>query len=162
MTTQNIDALIITRIFDAPREMVWKAWTEPETFMKWWGQKDYTSTVCNLDLRVNGSYHSNMVSSDGKVFWSKGTYLELIPNEHILCTDSFSDEEGNIISASEYGMTGEWPDVLKVSIDFEDAESGKTKMTLNHIGMPEGQMKEMCGAGWQESFDKLDDLLKGM
>ena len=163
MTAQNIDALTITRIFDAPREIVWKAWTDAETFKKWWGPKDYTSTVCNIDLRVNGYYHSNIVAPDGQVLiWSRGTYLELIPNEHIVCTDSFSDEEGNIVPASDYGMSGEWSQELKIILDFEDVESGKTKMTLNHIGLPEGEMKEMCKDGWQQSFDKLDNLLKGM
>jgi uncharacterized protein YndB with AHSA1/START domain len=159
---RNNDAtreLVITRVFDAPRELVWKAWTDPEHVARWWGPKNYTSPVCKIDFRVGGKYLFCMRSPEGKDFWSTGTYKEIIPPEKIVVTDSFADSEGNVVSATEYGMP-EMPLELQVTVTFEDLGDGKTKMTLRHVGFPEGEMSEMAGAGWNESFDKLAESLK--
>ncbi|NJD22337.1 MAG: SRPBCC domain-containing protein [Melioribacter sp.] len=160
-TTKFTDKeLIITRIFNAPRKLVWKAWTEPEHLMRWWGPKNFTCPVCKIDFRIGGKYHSCMKSAEGQEYWSTGTYKEIIPLERIVCTDSFADEKGNAVPASYYGMPGDdWPMELTVTITFEDL-GNKTKMTLTHVGIPAGQMKEMTGASWNESFDKLADSLK--
>lgn len=159
---RNNDAtreLVITRVFDAPRELVWKAWTDPEHVVRWWGPKNYTSPVCKIDFRVGGKYLFCMRSPEGKDFWSTGTYKEIIPPEKIVVTDSFADSEGNVVPATEYGMP-EMPLELQVTVTFEDLSDGKTKMTLRHVGFPEGEMSEMAGAGWNESFDKLAESLK--
>jgi uncharacterized protein YndB with AHSA1/START domain len=152
--------LVITRIFDAPRKLVWKAWTSPEHLMRWWGPKDFTSPVCKMDFRIGGKYLYCMRSGEGQDFWSTGTYKEIIPLERIVCTDSFADEKGNIVPASHYELPGDdWPLELTVTIQFE-ALGDRTKMTLTHVGIPVGQMKEMTGVGWNESFDKLAEILK--
>jgi len=159
MTTTD-NKLIITRSFDAPLRSVWKAWTDPEHLMRWWGPKDFTSPFCKLDLHVGGKYLYCMRSKEGQEFWSTGTYKEIIPFERLVCTDSFADEKGNAVPASYYDMPGDdWPMELTVTIVFEYL-SGKTKMTLTHVGIPAGQMKEMCSTGWNQSFDKLTDSLK--
>jgi uncharacterized protein YndB with AHSA1/START domain len=159
--------LIITRIFDAPRSLVWKAWTEAEHLMRWWGPKKFTAPLCKIDFREGGVYLSCMRSPEGQDFWSTGTYKEIVPFERIVCTDSFADEKGNVVPASHYGMPGDdWPLELMVTIVFEDLDglpvgkAGKTKMTLTHVGFPAGQMSELCEAGWNESFDKLAESLR--
>ena len=152
--------LVITRIFDAPRELVWKAWTEPERLMRWWGPKGFTSPVCKMDLRVGGKYLYCMRSPEGQDFWSTGVYQEIIPPEKLVVTDSFADEHGNVVPATHYGMSPDFPLELQVTVTFEEHEGNKTKMTLRHVGMPAGQMSEMAQAGWSESFDKLAESLK--
>lgn len=77
-----------------------------------------------------------------------------MPLERIVCTDSFADEKGNPVPASHYGMGGDWPAELLVTVTFEQ-DDGKTKFTLRHVGIPAGEMRELCSAGWNESFDKL-------
>jgi uncharacterized protein YndB with AHSA1/START domain len=151
--------LVITRIFDAPREIVWKAWTEPEQLLRWWGPKGFTAPICKIDFRVGGAYLFCMRSPEGQEFWSTGVYREIIPLERFVCTDSFADAEGNVIPASQYGMPGDWPLELLVTVTFEEVD-GKTKLTLRHAGIPEGQMTDMTSAGWNESFDKLTESLK--
>ncbi len=151
--------VLITRIFDAPRKLVWQAWTEPEHVMRWWGPKDFTSPVCKIDLRIGGQYHFCMRDQNGQDYWSKGVYLEIIPMTKIMATDSFSDAEGNTIPASQYGLPEDWPNELLVTMTFEDLD-GKTKLTIRHQGIPDGQMKEMTSAGWNESLDKLADMLR--
>ena len=155
-TTKNI---IITRIFNAPVTVVWKAWTDPKHIMQWWGPKNFTSPTCKIDFRVGGKYLYCMRSPEGQDFWSTGTYREIIPLKKIVCTDSFSDEKGNIVPASQYGMGDDFPLELQVTLLFEE-QDGKTKFTLEHAGMPAGEMSEMTSAGWNESFDKLDSILK--
>ncbi len=93
-------ALVITRVFDAPRELVWKEWTERERFMLWWGPKGFTTPFCKIDLRVGGVYFNCMRSPEGKDYWSGGIYREIVPLERIVCTDSFADEEGNAVPAT--------------------------------------------------------------
>lgn len=150
--------LIIVREFDAPVEKVWRAWTEPEHTMKWWGPQDFTSPECKIDFRVGGKYIFCMKAPDGKLFWSTGKYLEIVPLQKIVCTDSFSDKDGNVVPASEYGMTGEFPLEMQVTVTFE-AIGSKTKMTLIHVGIPGANMKDMTSAGWNQSFDKLEKSL---
>ena len=153
--------LIITRIFDAPRELVWKAWTDPERVKRWWGPKNFTAPVSKIDLRVGGTYLNCMRSPEGKDYWSTGVYREIVEPSLLVCTDSFADEKGNVIPASHYGMEGDWPLELRISITFEET-GGKTTMTLRHEGIPAGQMSELTEAGWNESFDKLaEELAKG-
>jgi uncharacterized protein YndB with AHSA1/START domain len=147
--------LIIERIFDAPRELVWKAWTEPERMMRWWGPKDYTSPVCKIDFRVGGSFLNCMRSSDGQDIWATGVYREIVEPERIVCTDSFADENGNVVPATHYGMPESIALEMLISVTFEDVD-GKTKMTLRHDGLPVGEMIDGAGQGWNESFDKLD------
>lgn len=151
--------LVITRIFNAPREIVFKAWTEPEHCLRWWGPKTYTCPACTMDLRVGGKYVCCMRSPEGQDIWSTGIYKEIVVPERLVMTDSFADEHGNVVPGSHYGMTGDFPLELLVTVTFEDL-GGKTKMILTHSGLPQGKMMEMTGSGWSEMFDKLDEALR--
>ena len=151
---ENKNELTITRVFDAPREKVWKAWTAPEEVKKWWGPKNFTAPVSKIDLRVGGKYLSCMRGPDGKDYWSTGVYRELVPMERIVVTDSFADEKGNVVPASHYGMTGDFPLELLVTVTFEELDN-RTKIILRHEGIPSGVMRELTETGWSESFDKL-------
>lgn len=151
--------LIIDRIFEAPRELVFRAWTDPELFMRWWGPKDFTSPFCKMDFRVGGRYHFSLRSPDGKDYWSTGEYREIVPPSRLVFTDSFADDKGNAVPASYYGMEVDWPEELVVTLIFEEVDSRRTRMILTHTGMPPGEVVEMTGASWNESFDKLQKLL---
>lgn len=152
-------ALEITRFFDAPRELVWQAWTDPQHLMRWWGPEHFTSPRCTLDLRVGGKFLFCMQAPDGQKFWSTGVYQEVIAPERIVYTDSFADEQGNAVPASYYGMGEDIPFTMQVTVTFEDI-AGETKMTLRHEGIPAGEMSEMTAQGWNGSFDKLAESLK--
>lgn len=154
---QNKKELLVTRAFDTSREHVWNAWTDSESFMKWWGPKHFTCPFCSIDFKVGGKYLNCMLSRDGKDFWSTGIYKEIVPMKRIVYTDSFSDEKGNVVPATHYGMEG-FPLELEVTVTFEEFEGG-TKMSLSHIGIPAGKMAEMTKKGWNESFDKLEKML---
>lgn len=158
MANSPKDNLVITRVFDAPVELIWKAWSESEQLMRWTGPYNYTIPFYNTDFRVDGKFHLCMRSPEGQNIYGAGTYKEIIPLEKIVYTDSFADENGAIISASAYGMNN-FPLEMKVTVIFEE-ENGKTKMTLEHAGIPQGEDREQAKIGWNESFDKLEDSLK--
>lgn len=158
MNTTVENEVIITRIFDAPRELVWKAWTEPEHFKRWWGPKTFTCPACKMDFRIGGRYHYCMRSADGKDYWTTGIFREIVPLQKIVYTDSFADEKGNEVLPSHYGMQGEWSKELIVTVTFEE-HKGKTKMILRHTGIPSGPLSDGAKNGWNESFDKLAESL---
>lgn len=157
-TKQKVNELTITRIFDAPRELVWKMWSDPELLKRWTGPKDYTTPVYKIDFWVGGKSLSCMRPKEGKDIYSTGTYLKIDPFNEIVCTDSFADENGSIVPASYYGFEGYFPVEMKVTIKFEDA-GNKTKMTLIHSGLPEGEQIEGAEIGWNESFEKFENVL---
>ncbi len=162
MTTITKKDVIIARFFDAPRELVWKAWTDPKKFALWWGPKAFTTPQVYIDFRTGGRYLYCMrgpgLDRVTRDFWNTGIYKEILPMERIVTSDSFSDEKGNVVPASYYGLPGDWPLELTVEIAFE-ARGSKTLVTLRHTGIPD-EMIEPCEEGWNESFDKLAESLK--
>jgi uncharacterized protein YndB with AHSA1/START domain len=146
------------RTFNLPLNTVWKAWTEPESFKKWWGPEGYSCPFCNIDFRVGGKYLNSMEGPDGKETWSTGTYQEIKPLEKIVYTDSFADSKGKIVPAAYYKMPGEWQLEMIVTVTFEEVD-GKTNMALRHAGLP-FDMADDCIKGWQSCFDKLENNVK--
>ncbi|TAL29651.1 MAG: SRPBCC domain-containing protein [Spirochaetes bacterium] len=151
--------LVIERIFDAPRERVWKAWTDAESAKRWWGPKDFTAPFSRIDFRVGGTYLLCMRAPDGKDYWSTGVYKEIEPMERIVATDSFADEKGNVVSAAHYGMSPDFPLELEVTVTFED-RGDKTAFTLHHAGLPPEENLDDMRTGWNQSLDKFADILK--
>lgn len=151
--------LVVTRTFDAPREMVWKAWTDPEQVKQWWGPKDFTAPFARIDLRKGGTYLFSMRSPDGNDYWSTGVFREVVPPERLVSTDSFSDEKGNVVSPEDYGMSPDFPSEMQVTTTFEE-QNGKTTLTLRYDTHPSGEDRENMMAGWNESLDKLADFLR--
>ncbi len=157
-TKQGTD-IVINRVFDAPREHVWRAWTEPEYLKKWWGPNGYTTPMAEIDFRVGGKYVGCMRSPEGKDTYTTGTYREIVKNERITVTDSFADEKGNPVSAKHYGFEGDFPMETRITVTFHE-QNGKTRMTLTHVGIPAGKINDECKDGWNQMFDKLADCLE--
>lgn len=160
-TVQTKDnEIIFTRELDAPRELVWRAWTDPDWYKRWWGPEHFTCPVATLDVRPGGRWHSAMQDPDGNRYWSTGAYREVVPFERLVMTDSFSDEEGNIISAAQYGMGDDIPLEMLTTVLLEDIGGNRTRMTTISYAMPEGPIREGAIAGWTTSLDKLENVLE--
>lgn len=154
----------IVRTFDAPVEKVWRVWTEPEHIKKWWGPKDFTAPVAKIDFRVGGKFTYCMRGPEGTEFakdmYSGGEFKEIVPLKKIVMTDYFADEDGNWVSAKDFGMPGEgWPDKMLVTVTFEELPGNKTKMTLHHEGHP-ASMEGDANTGWNQSLDKFAAALQ--
>jgi len=150
--------LVIHRVFEIPAKKLWQALTSPEEFKKWWGPKGFECPYSNMESRVGGKYLSCMRGPDGKEYWSTGVVQEFVPEKKLVITDHFSDKNGNIKSASEYGLPGDWPTELQITFELEEVD-GATKLMLTHEGIPD-EMYEECKKGWNESFDKLEENIK--
>jgi uncharacterized protein YndB with AHSA1/START domain len=85
-------------------------------------------------------------------------YREIVEPERIVCTDSFADAQGNVVPASHYGMTGDVPIEMLITVTFEGRD-GKTRMTLRHAGLPAGEHRDGANQGWNQSFDKLAEYV---
>ncbi len=91
---------VITRTFNAPRILVWKAWTEPERLTKWWGPKGMPISVHKFDLRPSGVFHYSMRAPDASDWWGKFVYRKIMAPEKIVFINSFSNEKGKFHQAS--------------------------------------------------------------
>lgn len=161
--------ITIERVFDAPRKMVWRAWTEPELAKRWWGPKGFTAPSIKIDLRVGGKYifcmHGPAGSEFDKDFYSAGVYKEIVPMKKLVVSDYFSDAEGNNIDPTVYGMNADMPEEMDVVVTFEEAKGGKTKLTIEYP-RPESEekfqamLKSGMEEGWNSSLDKLAQSLK--
>jgi uncharacterized protein YndB with AHSA1/START domain len=150
--------LVSCRTLDAPRDRVWKAWTDPVEMQKWWGPVNFICPAARIDLRVGGSYLLGMRSPEGQEFWSTGTYQEIAAEEKLVYTDNFSDAEGNVVPASSLGLPGQWPELRLVTATFADLGEGKTLLTVHQESLP-AEWNDMTVSGWSTSFDKLSLFL---
>ena len=149
-----------TRIFDAPRALVWKAWTTPEYVMKWWGPKGFTSPVCRIDLRVGGRCTFSMQTPDGHVGYNGSEFLEIVPLEKIVWLWYFADADGNRVNPAQYGFPDDDREGNLDTILFEDVGTGRTRLTyVRNDPTATAEENEGAAAGYGEIFDKLADVV---
>jgi NADPH:quinone reductase len=152
------EVLVVTHVYDAPRNLVFQAWTEPERVKQWWGPKEFTAPFCKIDFRVGGSYLFCMRSPDGKDYWSQGVYRAIKKPERIVSTDTFADSEGHPVPPERYGMSPDWPEEAIIDVAFTE-HAGKTRVTVRHSPLPQGRDRDMCRQGWDETLVRLGDYL---
>ncbi|MCX9083243.1 MAG: SRPBCC domain-containing protein [Candidatus Methanoperedens sp.] len=122
--------LVVTRIIDAPVELVWKAWTEPKRVMRWWGPKDYTSPSCKIDLREGGKYLFCMRApkdQGGQEMYSAGVYKKILPLELLEFTQSMADKDGKSIDPAQMGR-----------IEVKFADKNKFGVLDHDVTLPSG------------------------
>ncbi|WP_224095703.1 SRPBCC family protein [Nostoc sp. MS1] len=146
---------MITRVFNAPRELVWKVWTDPKHVEQWWGPKGFTTRVIEMDLRPGGQWHFVMIGADGTQYPCKGIFQEVVPQERIVATDEFDEGFEKVINV-------DLPQTMVTTTIFSE-EQGKTKLTMVivHQSADDRRKHEQMGviAGWNSSFDCLEEFL---
>ena len=150
---------MIERSFDAPLDLIWQMWTDPEHFKAWYGPDGATIPVAKMDVRVGGTrlVCMEMQTPGGPMqMWFTGEYREVVENERLVYTESMSDENGNVLSPSDMGMPDGHPTTTEVTVELEDL-GGRTKMVMTHAGIPAGSPG---AAGWAMAFDKLADRIE--
>ena len=154
-TLNETERMVVTRVFDAPRELVWKAWTDPKYVMQWWGPKGFTAPVCKMDFRVGGKFLCCMRAPDGQEGWNGGEYHEIVLHEKIVFSMYFADSKGNKVDPAEYGSEHEAIEDARDMVLFEDMGNGRTKLTF--LGNEPMESAKDSGQleGWNEIFEKL-------
>jgi uncharacterized protein YndB with AHSA1/START domain len=148
------DAVVIERSFDAPVELIWQMWTDPEHFAAWYGPEGANIPVARMDVRVGGTrlVCMEMHTPGGPMqMWFTGEYREVVENERLVYTESMSDESGNVLTPADMGMPAGHPTTTEVRVELEDV-GGRTKMVMTHAGIPAGSPG---AAGWATALDKL-------
>jgi uncharacterized protein YndB with AHSA1/START domain len=152
MVLSSDRGLTITRVFDAPRALVFKAWTEPEHLVHWWGQpKGATMPFCTVDLRPGGVFHYCVQSPDGGTIWGRSVYREIVEPERVVFDMWFSDEDGNIVEPPP-GLPGH----SLITATFAEHD-GRTTVTIVHAGIEHASAANQTNyqLGWGESHDRL-------
>jgi uncharacterized protein YndB with AHSA1/START domain len=153
MSTESKDELLITRTFNAPRALVWQAWTDPRHIMQWWGPAGFNNETCATDLRVGGRFRLEMRAPDGNVYSCIGTFREIVEHERIVYDGEAADE---------HPCGAGIPPRAVVTVSFT-AQDGKTHLTL-HICFASAERKSAVAearfvVSWEEAMQRLDDLL---
>ena len=160
--TVRKEDLVVTRIIDAPIEVVWTAWTDPDHVRRWWGPKYYTSPSCKIDLREGGKYVFCMRAPEdqgGQDSYTAGTYTKIVPMQRLEFTQGLADKDGNPIDPAQLGMPPDFPSVIRTTVAFK-AKGNMTELTITEFDWPVSQMYVYSYAGMQQSMDKLAESLK--
>jgi uncharacterized protein YndB with AHSA1/START domain len=152
--TNNLRQLTINRLFNAPRDSLWQAWTDSSLIQRWWGPKDFTAPVVNTNMVEGGDYLYCMRAPDSKDYWSKGRYLTIDQPNRTIVTDSFADAQGNIVPASYYHLSAAFPLESIVVIEMQKIQNQLSKLTIRYAGIPSEDF-ENAKAGWLQSLEKL-------
>jgi len=155
--------IVVKRILAAPVELVWKAWTDPEYVMRWWGPKHYPSPSCRIDLREGGSFLFAMQAppeQGGVVHYSAGSYKKIIPYKLLEFTQGLSDAEGNPVDPASVGMPPDFPAQIHTVIEFKAIRPDMTELIITERDWIMGQMAVYSFAGMHQSIDKLEDSVK--
>jgi len=148
------DAVVIERTLDAPVELIWQMWSDPEHFAAWYGPDGATIPVARMDVRVGGTRLVSMqvqTPRGAMTMWFTGEYLEVVPGKRLVYTESMADENGNVLSPAEVGMPAGHPTTTEIRVEFDDL-GGRTRMVMTHVGIPDGSPG---AAGWTMALDKL-------
>ena len=113
---------MISRVFDAPRELLWECFTDPERMKQWFGPRGSTVVASKMDLRLGGTYHGGMSMPNGQVMWGKFVYREITAPERLVLVNSFSDEAGGM---TRHPMSPTWPLELLTTFTFEEDLSAR-------------------------------------
>lgn len=147
--------VVVTRTFDAPRERVWRAWSEAEEVMTWWGPQGFTSPSCRMDFREGGTTLVCMRSDQGWELYNTWTYRSIEPLERIEFDQGFADAEGNALVPAELGLPPGIPDVVHHVVSLSAIDDYTTELTVHEHGYPDIQTMELSKAGMEQCLDKM-------
>ena len=139
--------VVLTRVFDAPRALVFSTWTDPRHLAQWWGPRDFTNPVCELEVRVGGKILIHMRAPDGTVYPMTGTFREVVTPERLVFTAVAEDQDGHALLE---GL---------VTVTFEE-QGGKTRLTVREkavaLAPVASPMIARMETGWAQSLDRLE------
>jgi uncharacterized protein YndB with AHSA1/START domain len=172
VTAKKTEPFIVSRVFDAPRDKVWKAWTEVERLKQWWGPAGFKVHTCKLDLRPGGSMHYGMTAPDGSDVWGKFAYREVEAPKRLVFINSFSDPKGGV---TRHPMAPTWPLEMLSTVTFEEignnpkGQGAKTKVTVQWIPADSSteierktfdEGRASMKQGWGGTMEQFADYLK--
>ena len=141
----------------AKKRFVWKAWTEPEYVMRWWGPNFFTCPSCAMDFREGGQALVCMRAPQdfgGQDYYNTWTYEKIVPLQRIEYIQRLSDKDRHEVDPVALGLRADFPEAVRTVIHFT-ARGGKTELAMTEYGFPDSQMFEMAEAGLNQCLDKM-------
>ncbi|HEV8108793.1 MAG TPA: SRPBCC domain-containing protein [Burkholderiales bacterium] len=151
---------VISRVFDAPRERVWKAWTDAAELKQWWGPRGFKVKSCKVDLRPGGMFLYGMTAPDGTDTWGKFVYREIVAPTKLVCIVSFSDAQGGV---TRHPWSPGWPLYWHSTVEFEEQGTARTKVTVTWLPQEASDAergtfeegRDSMNQGWGGTLDQL-------
>ncbi len=151
---------VISRVFDAPRALIWQCFTDPDRMKHWWGPAGSTIVASKMDLRVGGTYLGAMRDPAGRVMWGKFVYREIVAPQRLVWVHSFSDEAGGV---TRHPLSPTWPLEMLTTVTFDEPRQGQTGVTIrwSPINATQDELKTFDAArdgmrqGWGGTFERL-------
>ncbi len=144
--------LVITRVLDAPRVLVFKVWTQPEHLVRWWGPSGFTLPDCKVELQEGGAFRCHMRSPEGTNHHMHGVYREIVAPERLSFTWAWIDEAGQRGHET----------LVTVLLEEAGAQGEKTRLTLHHAVFESESARDAHNGGWTECFERLAAYVAGL
>ncbi len=145
--TSSAWELLISRVLDAPRALVFKAWTEPARLVRWWGPQGFKTPSCKMDVRPGGAFRICMRSPEGTDHWVQGVFREVVEPESLAFTWAWEDAEGKPGHETV------------VRVNFNE-QAGKTRLIVHQGAFESESARAAHESGWSGSLDRLDEYLR--
>jgi uncharacterized protein (TIGR02246 family) len=147
--------LAVTRVVDAPVEQVWKAWSDPEHVLRWWGPAGFTSPLAKMDFREGGTSLVCMRSPEGQDLYNTWTYRKIVPMQLIEFLLNFADKDGNRIDPATVGLPPDLPQDVRNVVTLKALSDNETEMTVTEYGYTSAQLFDLSKAGLEQCLDKM-------
>lgn len=155
--TQSVEKqdIVVTRVIDAPVELVWKAWVDPELVKQWWGPDGFTAPFARIDFREGGTSLVCMNSPEYGDQYSTWQYRKIVPMQQIEYIHNLADKDGNKIDPTSIGMPADFPQDLRNHVTFKDLGNGKTEIVATEYDWAVGRMMELSKLGLEQCLGKM-------
>jgi uncharacterized protein YndB with AHSA1/START domain len=147
--------VVVTRTFDAPMERVWRAWSDPDEVMRWWGPQGFTSPTCRMDFREGGTTLVCMRAGDGPELYNTWTYRSIEPMTRIEFVQGFARQDGAPVTPIELGLPPAIPDEVPHVVSLRAIDDATTELTVHEFGYPNEQIVEISKTGMEQCLDKM-------
>ena len=152
--------IVVTCVFDAPVERVWKAWTDPEQVMRWWGPVGFTSPIARMDFHEGGTSLVCMRSPEGQDFYNTWEYLKIVPFERFEFIQNFVDKDGRKADPVSHGLPHDFPQDVRTVVTFKALSDNKTEMIVTEYGYTSDKMFDLSKTGLEQCLGKVKESLK--
>jgi uncharacterized protein YndB with AHSA1/START domain len=156
---RDAETILIERVFDAPRDLVFEAWTNPKYLVAWFAPRGCTIEFARIDVRPGGRFHSRIHNPAFGDCWCVGEYLEIVRPERIVYSIAIADREGRRIDAARAGHHPDWPAETIVSVTLEDGH-GRTRLTLRQNASLALAKQTGAYPSWLQMLDGLREFLE--
>jgi uncharacterized protein YndB with AHSA1/START domain len=158
--TSRTRTLVVARVFNAPIDLVWRTWTDPELVMQWWGPDFFTCPFAKMDVREGGTSIVCMRAPKeygGQDMFSAWKYRKIVPMKSLEFTQHMADRDGNRIDPKALGLPAEFPSDTRTIVTFEALSTGETKMVVSEFDMPtaDSELGKNAEIGLNQSVDKM-------